>query len=275
MNFLDNIASHQISKKTFFHEFTENFEQKKPKIMIVGLCGGQGGGKTKLSKILCKNIPNSAIIEERSYFKTITSKRKLSYDIEPLFDEVGGYSKDRKLFVVELSNPQSYDYEKFYQDLKSLKEGKPASIRIFKEDLGAYTGDECVIDPNEISLVILEGYFLFGDKNVRDLIDLKIYVEIDDDIRLSRLLVNENKFLKNNSVAVMNFFMIYKNYIKPSYEQYIAPTKQRAQLILLNYTIRDDEVIDGDETFESLIVMLKSFVKQRTTQEKVNTKSNK
>ena len=263
MNFLDKIASPQISKKTFFNEFTESFELKKPKIMIVGLCGGQGGGKTKLSKILCKNIPNSQIIEERSYFKTMTSKRKLSYDIEPLFDEVGGYSKDRKLFVVELSNPQSYDYDKFYEDLKSLKEGKPVNINIFKEDLGAYTGDKCTIDPKEVSLVILEGYFLFGEKRVRDLIDLKIYVEIDDDIRLSRLLLNENKFLNNNAVAVKNFFMIYKNYIKPSYDQYIAPTKHQAQLVLLNYTIRDDEVIDGDETFESLIVMLKSFVKQR------------
>ena len=265
MNFLDKIASPQTSHKDFFHQFSENLELKKPKIMIVALCGGQGGGKTKLSKILCKNIPNSAIIEERSYFKTLTPKRKLSYDIEPLFDEVGGYSKDRKLLMVELSNPRSYDYEKFYDDLITLKKGEPVNINIFKEDLGAYTGDKCTIDPKQISLVILEGYFLFGEKRFKDLIDLKIYVEIDDDIRLSRLLINENKFLKNNSVAVKNFFMIYKNYIKPSYEQHIAPTKNQAQLVLLNYTIRDDEVIDGDETFESLIVMLKSFVKQRTT----------
>ena len=235
-----------------------------PRVIIVGLCGGQGGGKTKLSKILSKNVKMSAIIEERSYFKIMTSKRKLSYEIEPLFDEIGGYSKDRKLLLVELSNPLSYDYDKLYKHLKSLKEGKPISMRKFDEDLGSYTGEEIIINPNETVLIILEGYFIFRDKQVRDLIDLKIYVEIDDDIRLSRLLTNENKFLKNNPFAIKNFFMIYKNYIKSSYKQFIEPTKHEAKINLPNYTIRDDEVIDGDETFSSLILMLRSIVEKKT-----------
>ena len=263
LNKLSTLTPPQKMNQMIVDNFGKNFDLKKPKVIIVGLCGGQGGGKTKLSRILSKNIPNSAIIEERSYFKTMTLQRKLSYEIEPLFDEIGGYSKDRKLLMVELSNPSSYDYEKLYQNLKSLKEGKDISVRIFSEDKGNYTGEEVTIKTTETCLIILEGYFLFRDKNVRDLIDLKIYVEIDDDIRLSRLLLNENKFLNNDSLAIKNFFMIYKNYIKTSYEQYIEPSKHEARIILPNYTVRDDEVIDGDETFESLIVMLKSFVKQR------------
>jgi uridine kinase len=262
---LGTLTPPQKMNQLIIDNFGQNFDVKKPKVIIVGLCGGQGGGKTKLSKILCKNIPNSAIIEERSYFKIMTLQRKLSYEIEPLFDEIGGYSKDRKLLMVELSNPSSYDYEKLYQNLKSLKEGKDISVRIFSEDKGNYTGEEVTIKTTETCLIILEGYFLFRDKNVRDLIDLKIYVEIDDDIRLSRLLLNENKFLNNDSLAIKNFFMIYKNYIKTSYEQYIEPTKHEARIILPNYTVRDDEVIDGDETFESLVLMLKSIVKSRNS----------
>ena len=100
------------------------------------------------------------------------------------------------------------------------------------------------------------------------LIDLKIYVEIDNDIRLSRLLLNESKFLNNNSLAIKNFFDIYKNYIKTSYEQYIEPTKHEAGIILPNYTIRDDEVIDGDNTFESLTLMLKCVVEKRAKKNK-------
>ena len=261
-NFLPSTPPQKMNKLVI-NDFGKNFDAKSPKIIIVGLCGGQGGGKTKLSKILCKNISKSAIIEERSYFKKTESNNNLNYESEPIFDEIGGYKKERKLLMVELSNPNSYDYEKLYQNLKSLKEGLPISIKIFSEDSGTYTGEEVSIDPKEISLVILEGYFLFRNPKVKELIDLKIYVEIDNDIRLSRLLLNESKFLNNNSLAIKNFFDIYKNYIKTSYEQYIEPTKHEARIILPNYTIRDDEVIDGDNTFESLTEMLKSVVAKR------------
>jgi uridine kinase len=263
MNFLDNIASPQISKKTFFHEFTENFEQKKPKIMIVGLCGGQGGGKTKLSKILCKNIPNSAIIEERNFFKTLTTKRKLSAGDEPLVGEFGGYSKNRKLLLVELSNPNSYDYDKIYTTLKKLIQGETVLIKKFDEDEGKYTNETFEINPDKTKLIIIEGFFLFKNQKVRDLINLKIYSEIDDDIRLSRLLINENKFLKNNPVAFKNFFLIYEKFIKYSYEQYIAPTKQFAKIILPNYTVNEDQTIEGDDTLELLITNLQNVAKRK------------
>ena len=268
MDYLDNIGSMtppQNMKQMILDNFGSNFDLKQPKMIIVGLCGGQGGGKTKLSKILSKNVKKSAIIEERSYFKVMNSKRKLSIDEKPLFDEIGGYNKDRKLLLVELSNPASYDYEKLYKNLKSLKEGQPISVSKFDEDKGNYTGKETTIKPNETYMVILEGYFIFRDEKVKSLIDLKIYVEIDDDIRLSRLLTNENKFLNNNPLAIKNFFMIYKNYIKTSYQKYIEPTKHEAKINLPNYTVRDDEVINGDETFKSLILMLNSIVERRAS----------
>ena len=260
----------QTMNRMILDNFRKSFDATKPRVIIVGLCGGQGGGKTKLSRVLSKNVPKSSIIEERSYFKALSSKRKLSYEIEPLFVDIGGYSKDRKLLLVELSNPNSYDYEKLYLDLKSLKEGKPITLKKFDQDKGAYTGEVSTVNPDETILIILEGYFIFRDKNVRDLIDLKIFVEIDDDIRLSRLLTNENKFLNNNMYAISNFFMIYKNYIKTSYEQYIQPTKFEAKLYLGNYTLQDDDVIDGDETFNSLILLLRSIVERRSKEIKKN-----
>ena len=121
----------QFTNLDVLDKFDKAFDLKKPKILIVGLCGGQGAGKTKLSKILSKNIKNSAIIEEKSYYKKMPSKRKLSYEVQPLFDEYGGYSKERKLLLVDLSNPSSYNYESLYQNLLSLKE---PVIRFFLAD---------------------------------------------------------------------------------------------------------------------------------------------
>ena len=137
-----------------------------------------------------------------------------------------------------------------------MKEGNPITIKKFNEETESYAENEIIIDPKIIPLVLLEGYFIFKDKKVRDLIDLKIFVEIDDDIRLSRLLLNENKFLNNNPIAIKQFFNIYKNYIKTSFDQYISPTKNEGQIILPNYTVQNDEIVDKDETLESLIVML-------------------
>ena len=250
----------QFNNLDVLDKFDKAFDLKKPKILIVGLCGGQGAGKTKLSKILNKNIKNSAIIEERSFYKKMAFKRKLSYEVQPLFDEYGGYSKERKLLLVDLSNPASYNYTQLYQNLLALKEGKPISLKIFNEENFSFSDTEQIIDPKKIPLVLLEGYFIFGDKKIRDLIDLKIFVEIDDDIRLSRLLLNENKYLNNNPIAIKQFFNIYKNYIKTSFDQFIAPTKNEGQIILPNYTVQNGEIIDKDESLESLIVMLNSKV---------------
>ena len=272
MNYLNQREDEQLSytktpkissKTTEMLEGAVQSMKKNQKVFIVGICGGQGGGKTTLSKVLSRNIPNSAIIEERNFFKALTTKRKLSAGDEPLVGEFGGYSRERKLLLVELSNPASYDYEKLHETLTKLINGEAVHIKKFNEEEGRYTNDEIEINPDKISLVIVEGYFIFKDKDVRDLINLKIYSEIDDDVRLSRLLINENKFLKNNPVAFKYFFLIYEKYIKFSYEQNIAPTKNYAKIILPNYTVNEDQSIEGDDTLELLINNLKNVAKRK------------
>ena len=249
------------------NEFDDTFNSMKKgqKVFIVGLCGGQGGGKTKLSKILCKNIKNSAIIEERNFFKVTTTKRKLTFGDEPIIGEFGGYSKNRKLLLVELSNPKSYDYDKLYNTLKDLIDGKKVNINKFNEEEGKYTDEQIEINPEKVYLVVVEGYFLFYFQKIRDLINLKIYVEIDDDVRLSRLLINENKFLNNNPVAFKYFFMIYEKYIKYSYDKYISPSKKFARIILPNYAVndKDNETIESDETLDILVSNLQNIAKRR------------
>ncbi len=72
--------------------------------------------------------------------------------------------------------------------------------------------------------------FIFRDQRLRELLDFGIYVEVDDDVRLSRmgtwyynLVLNENEYLKNNYKAFNSFFIIYEKYIKSSFEQNIEP----------------------------------------------------
>jgi uridine kinase len=239
------------TRKSLMLEDTLKSMNKNQKVFIVGICGGQGGGKTKLAKILCKNIKKSEIIEERNYFKVAKAKRKLTYGDDVLTSKFGEYSEERKLLLVELSNPKSYDYKKLYNNLKSLIEGKPVLIKKFDETEGKYTGEVIEINPKDTRLIILEGYFIFKDENIRDLINLKIFSEVDDDMRLSRLLINEKQFLKGNPIAFKHFFMIYEKYIKVSYEKNIEPTKKQAKIILSNCLVKDE---DEDENKNEILV---------------------
>lgn len=253
-------------RKTFILEDSLKSMDKNQKVFIVGICGGQGGGKTKLAKYLSKNINKSAIIEERSFFKAGKAKRKITFGDGLLMGKFGEFSEERKLLLVELSNKNSYDYKKLYNTLLSLINGKTVSIKQFDEIEGRYTGDEIEINPKFVTLVILEGYFIFKDEKIRNLINLKIFNEIDDDVRLSRLLVNENRFLKNIPIAFKHFFMIYEKYIKQAYEKDIYPTKKQAKIILSNCLVKDEneeEVIYEDETLSLLITNLQKVANRQ------------
>ena len=239
---------------------------KNQKVFIVGICGGQGGGKTKLATYLREKIKHSAIIEERNFFKQAKVKRKLTYGDGLLMGKFGDFSEERKLLLVELSNPSSYDYKKLYTTLTNLINGKTAKIRKFDDMEGKYTGEEIEINPNNVTVIILEGYFIFRDEKVRDLINLKIFNEIDDDVRLSRLVRNENKFLQNIPIAFKHFFLIYEKYIKYAYEKYIYPTKKQAKIILSICDIKDNDdykVIEEDETILILINNLNIVVDKK------------
>ena len=87
--------------------------------------------------------------------------------------------------------------------------------------------------------------------------DLKLYTQVDDDVRLSRLILRENVYLKNNANDFKIFFLIYEKYLKTSFEANIEPGKQCANIILPNYEItEDDEIKSADGTLEFLLINL-------------------
>ena len=231
------------------------------KIGFIGLCGGQASGKTKIANYFHKNIPTSAIISEKDFFKAEIINRKLSAGNEPLIGEYDDYSKERKILLMELSNPNSYDYDKLNECLEKLENGEKISINHFNEETGLIEKDNVKeIDPNKETLIIIEGYFIFQNKKLRDKFDLKLYTEVDDDVRLSRLILRENVYIKNNSNGFKTFFSIYEKYLKTSFESNIETCKKYANIIFPNYEIaEDDEIQIGDDTLEFLLVNLKNI----------------
>jgi uridine kinase len=240
-------------------------KETKNGVYIVGICGGQGSGKTKLSDALAKRVYGCRVIEEKHFFKGNKVSRKLSQGDEDLMGDYDCYPRERKVFLAEFNDPFSYDYSKISQILKDLKNNnKEVEYEKFIEKGEPQDKKMVKIDPKIHHVIIIEGYFLFRNEDVRNLLDLKIYVEIDDDIRASRLLINESTYLKNSLVGLKTFFKIYEKYIKPAYEQYIAPTKQYAKMILTNYQVKEDGSIknEKDDTLDMLVIHLKNISAQ-------------
>jgi uridine kinase len=223
---------------------------------FIGISGGQASGKTKIANYFHKNIKNSAVISEKSFF-LIEKLKKDKISEDNFVGESDSYSQERKVLLTELSNPKSYDYNKLINCLKKLIEGESIKVPIFNQEKREFSNELNEINPKEHNLIIIEGYFIYNNPELKDMFDLKLYTQVDDDVRLSRLILRENVFLKNNANDFKIFFLIYEKYLKTSFEAYIEPGKQCANIILPNYEISEnDEIKSADGTLEFLLINL-------------------
>ena len=240
--------------------------------IFVGISGGPSNGKTKLSQYFHKLIEKSEIIKELSFFKINNIEKNIKDEDEYLIKEYENYSKDRRKFLIEKCFPNSFDYDKFYEVLKDLRYGKKVKIPFFDEDKCIFIPEkDKVIDPSKTPLIIIEGYYIFKDSRLKELINLKIYKEVEDDVRLSRLVEKEEKYLKLDKEAFKMFFEIYEKYYKISFKENINAYKSIANIVLPDYTIfNENNEIEEDETLEFLIDNLTYLTKRKYSKNKDN-----
>ena len=251
-------------KKSFDDIFSAEileFKGKKPTFFI-GICGGQASGKKKISEYFHKSLENSETINEMSFFNPDEKKRKISKEDEYLIKDCDFYSKERRLYHIDMCNPESYDYDKFYDTLKSLSEGQKVKIPYFDENECKFVHEkDKTIDPSKTPLIIIYGCFIFRNEKIKDFLNLKLYKELEDDVRLSRLVLREAKYLKNNTEAYEMYFSIYEKFYKICYDEYISTYKKVANILLPDYNFTEDNKVE-DETLEFLLYNLKNLSKK-------------
>ena len=246
--------------------FTIMQSKEEKYAIFVGIVGGQASGKQKISEYFHNHIKRSDTICEMSFFKPGDKERKLSKEDEYLIKDYDYYSKERRLYLIDRCNPDCYDYDKFYEALKNLKDGKPVTIPYFDEKLFKFIPEkDKIIDPIKTPLIIIDGYFILRNQKISEFFNLKIYKEVEDDVRLSRLVIREEKYLKNNYDAYEIFFAIYEKIYKTSYDEYIAAYKKCANILLPDYSVNEDDQVEGDETLEFLMSNLNNLSKSFNT----------
>ena len=179
--------------------------------LIIGIAGGAGSGKSTISeKLKSINGENKVqIIEQNSFVKDFSSMN---------FDE-------RKKLNFE--HPDSFDFDYLVRILKDLALGNDVSIPSFDFVTLERTDDFQTITPKDI--IIVEGSLILYEKKLRDLFDIKVFIDTDSDIRLIRRIIRDTK---EKSMPLEKIILEYISVVKPTNINFVEPTKRFADIII-------------------------------------------
>lgn len=177
-------------------------------VKIIGITGGSGSGKTTVVNKISEVIPEFVLISQDNYYKS-----------------VGDY--EYEFLDVNFDHPDAFDNNLFYKHLKKLKENKLIHMPLY-DFINHKRKDETVeIVPTPV--VIVEGIMIFVEERVRNLIDLKIYIDTPNDIRFIRRLERD---MSKRGRTLESVIEQYLNTTRAGYYRFIEPTKEYADLII-------------------------------------------
>lgn len=183
-------------------------------MLVIGIAGGAGSGKTTVVKKILQAIDPQevAVLSQDSYYRD-------SSDVP--------FEERQKINV---DHPDSIEFDLLARHVAALKAGEP-----IEQPTYSYTtyerGKETVhIEPRRV--VIVEGILVLQNKALRDLMDIKLFVETDDDDRLARVIRRD--LVERGRTADM-VLERYVNIVKPMHKQFIEPSRKYADMIIPNY----------------------------------------
>lgn len=182
-------------------------------MLIIGIGGGTGCGKTTVVNQIIKELPDSdvGVISQDSYYQDTSN---LSYE---------------ERVKINFDHPRSIDFDLLVAHLKSLKEGKTIEQPVYSFVQHNRTGDTIVTHPRKV--MIVEGILILTNRELRKMFDIKIFVHADSDERLIRRLKRDIAERGRDLNEVLNR---YQSTLKPMHQQFIEPMKEYADLIIPN-----------------------------------------
>lgn len=180
-------------------------------MLIIGIAGGSGSGKTTVVKSLIEQLNEKVVvIPQDSYYKDSSHL--------PL--------EERQ--QVNFDHPDSIDFELLHSHLKMLKEGKSIEQPVYSYLTCSRSKTETItVNPAEV--VIIEGILIFTCAKLRNQMDIKIFVDADDDDRLMRVMARD---ILERGKTVETVIERYTKTVKPMYLQFIEPSKRYADIII-------------------------------------------
>lgn len=178
--------------------------------LVIGIAGGSGSGKITLTnQIAAQFLEQVTVIKHDNYYKAhddmdYDERSRLNYD-----------------------HPNAFDTELMIEHLKALKQGKSVECPIYDYTIHNRSKDTITIAPNKV--IIVEGILIFENKDLCDLMDIRIFVDTDADLRIIRRIQRDVMERARSLESVINQYL---ETVKPMHEQYVEPSKKNANVIV-------------------------------------------
>lgn len=184
-------------------------ENRRP--IIIGVTGGSGSGKTTVSKAIYDNLNGQSIqiITQDTYYN----------------DQADMTMAERK--AVNYDHPLAFDSDLLYEQLNQLRHNKAVNMPVYNYEEYTRSTETVRVEPQDV--IILEGILILDDERLRSLMDIKVYVDTDDDIRIIRRIQRDIQERGRSLDSVINQYLAT---VKPMYHQFVEPTKRYADLIV-------------------------------------------
>ena len=189
-------------------------------MLIIGIYGGTGSGKTTIVKEITSKFNSSDInvISQDSYYK---DNSHISF---------------KKRSLINFDHPSSVDFELLYNHIKKLKNGCAINSPTYDYKLHKRKKNKIKFKPKKI--LIIEGILIMVDQKLRSIFDIKIYIEANDTVRKTRRLKRDILERGRTQNQIENR---YEKYIQPMHKKFIQPTKKFADIVIEN---QEDKNVD-------------------------------
>ena len=179
-------------------------------IMVVGIAGGTGSGKTTITKKLMQHFGGDvSVIYHDNYYK---AHHNMSYE-----------ERSR----LNYDHPDSFDTDLLIQAVKDLKVGRSVTCPVYDYTIHDRSDKVIVVRPAKV--IIVEGILIFQSRELCQQMDIKIYVDTDADVRILRRIVRDVRDRGRSLDSVVNQYL---STVKPMHEQFVEPSKRNADIII-------------------------------------------
>ncbi len=178
-------------------------------VRLIGISGGSGSGKTTIIKRIAERVSDFVFIPQDNYYKSAENITNMN------------------ITDFNFDHPDAFDTKLLLDHLKDLKAGKPIEMPTYDFVHHRRAVETTIVEPHRI--VLLEGIMVFFEQAIRDLMDLKIYVDTPDDIRFIRRLERD---VTERGRTMESVIKQYLEIVRPGHYMFIEPTKEFADIII-------------------------------------------
>ena len=180
------------------------------KVLVIGIAGGTGSGKTTITRRIMQRFGGDvSVIYHDNYYKAhhdmpYQERAKLNYD-----------------------HPDAFDTDLLIQAVKDLRQGRSVVCPVYDYTVHDRSDKTITVEPARV--VIVEGILIFQSRELCDLMDIKVFVDADADVRILRRIVRDVRDRGRSLDSIVNQYL---NTVKPMHERFVEPSKRNADIIV-------------------------------------------